>query len=133
MKEFEIIYKTYFNDVFRYIRRLSGDEKIAEEVTGETFFKAIQAIDKFKGECDLRIWLCQIAKNYKNIFFFEESVEFGSISEHFGKMLFESGFGGNYKTFCVNGFVPHMKVEKAMKLHGLDRESMINAVKEALK
>ena len=63
MKEFEIIYKTYFNDVFRYIRRLSGDEKIAEEVTGETFFKAIQAIDKFKGECDLRIWLCQIAKN----------------------------------------------------------------------
>ena len=77
--------------------------------------------------------LIEIAKNYKNIFFFEESVEFGSISEHFGKMLSESGFEGNYKTFCVNGFVPHMKVEKAMKIHGLDRESMIETIEEALK
>ena len=77
--------------------------------------------------------LIEIAKKYKNVLFFEESVENGSIAEHFGKMLIESGFDGKYKTFCVSGFVPHMKVEKAMKLHGLDRESMINAVKDALK
>ena len=63
MKEFEKIYKTYFNDVFRYICRLSGDAKIAEEITGETFFKALKSIDKFKGDCELRVWLCQIAKN----------------------------------------------------------------------
>ena len=77
--------------------------------------------------------LIEIAKKYKNVLFFEESVENGSIAEHFGKMLIESGFDGNYKTFCVSGFVSHMKVEKAMKLHGLDRESIIIAVKEALK
>ena len=48
-------------------------------------------------------------------------------------MLIESGFDGKYKTFCVSGFVPHMKVENAMKLHHLDRKSMKNAVKETLK
>ena len=63
MIEFEKIYTTYFNDVFLYIRRLSADEHIAEEITSETFFKAIRSIDSFRGECELRVWLCQIAKN----------------------------------------------------------------------
>ena len=61
--DFEEIYKTYFTDVFRYIRRLSGNEQIAEEITAETFFKALQSLDRFRGDCDLRVWLCQIAKN----------------------------------------------------------------------
>lgn len=61
--EFEQIYQTYFSDVFLYIRRLSGDEHIAEEITSETFFKAMQSIETFRGECELRVWLCQIAKN----------------------------------------------------------------------
>lgn len=77
--------------------------------------------------------LIEIAKKYKNVLFFEESVEFGSIAEHFGTELSKSGFSGKYEIHCVSGFVPHMKVESAMKKHGLDRESMINAVKEALK
>ena len=61
--EFEKIYEMYFKDVYFYIRRLSGNDHIAEEITSETFFKALQSIDKFKGECDIRVWLCQIAKN----------------------------------------------------------------------
>ena len=63
MADFEEIYKTYFNDVFLYIRRLSNDGHIAEEITSETFFKAMRDIDKFRGECHVRVWLCQIAKN----------------------------------------------------------------------
>lgn len=61
--DFEEIYRTYFNDVFVYIRKLSGDENIAEEITSQTFFKALSSINKFRGECDVRVWLCQIAKN----------------------------------------------------------------------
>ena len=61
--EFEKIYNTYFNDVFRYIRRLSGNEHIAEEITADTFFKAMHAIDSFRGDCDIRVWLCRLAKN----------------------------------------------------------------------
>ena len=61
--KFEEIYETYFKDVYLYIRRLSGNDHIAEEITSETFFKALQSINKFRGECDIRVWLCQIAKN----------------------------------------------------------------------
>ena len=37
--------------------------EVAEEVTQETFFKALKAIDQFDGKCRLYVWLCQIAKN----------------------------------------------------------------------
>lgn len=63
MTEFEKIYQTYFNDVYLYIRRLSGNEDLAEEITSEAFFKAMRSISGFRGDCDIRVWLCQIAKN----------------------------------------------------------------------
>lgn len=106
--------------------RLFVEAAFAAEETGSSVLK-IGKIFPIEHE------LIEIAKKYENVIFFEESVENGSIAEHFGKMLIESGFDGKYKTFCVFGFVPHMKVENAMKIHGLGRESMINAVKEALK
>ncbi len=61
--EFEELYDTYFMDVYRYVLRLSGDAHVAEEVTSDTFFKAIKAIHRFRGDCEVRVWLCQIAKN----------------------------------------------------------------------
>ena len=61
--EFEQVYDLYFQDVYRYIRRLSGSEHVAEEITSETFFKALHSIEKFRGQCDIRVWLCQIARN----------------------------------------------------------------------
>lgn len=63
MTDFEKLYADYFNDVFLYILRLSGNEHIAEEITSDTFFKAMHSVDRFRGECDIRVWLCQIAKN----------------------------------------------------------------------
>jgi RNA polymerase sigma factor (sigma-70 family) len=61
--EFKGVYKAYFNDVFLYIKKLSGSETIAEDITSETFLKALKSIDHFRGECDIQVWLCQIAKN----------------------------------------------------------------------
>ena len=61
--EFEQIYTTYFRDVYLYICKLSNNEHIAEEITSETFFNAMKSIDNFRGDCDIRVWLCQIAKN----------------------------------------------------------------------
>lgn len=40
-EEFEKIYVRYFNDVFLFLKKLSKDESIAEEITSETFFKYI--------------------------------------------------------------------------------------------
>lgn len=63
MTEIERIYKAYFNDVYLFILNLSRNEHVAEEITSEAFFKAINSIDNFKGKCEIRVWLCQIAKN----------------------------------------------------------------------
>ena len=61
--DFEQVYQTYFKSVYRYIRRLSGDEQLAEEITSETFVQVMRSIGSFRGDCDLRVWICQIAKN----------------------------------------------------------------------
>ncbi len=62
-EEFEKIYQIYFSDVFYYILSLSKDKFIAEDITSETFLKAMKSIDDFRGEGSIRTWLCQIAKN----------------------------------------------------------------------
>ena len=61
--ELEEIYKTYFQDVYYFVLAMNKDPHIAEEITQETFFKALEKIDQFRGDCDVRVWLCQIAKN----------------------------------------------------------------------
>ncbi|MEK4627697.1 RNA polymerase sigma factor [Solibacillus sp. FSL R7-0682] len=61
--DFEEIYQKYFNDVYLYMRSLALDENIAEEITQETFFKALKSIHQFDGKKDIRAWLFTIAKN----------------------------------------------------------------------
>ncbi|MGG3737617.1 RNA polymerase sigma factor [Aeribacillus pallidus] len=63
MTNFEEVYFQFFDDVYLYVLSLCHNESLAEEITQETFFKALKSIDKFKGECKMRVWLCQIAKN----------------------------------------------------------------------
>lgn len=63
MTDFERVYREYFSDVYAYTLRLSGSADVAEEITSETFFKALGAIDGFRGDCEIRVWLCRIAKN----------------------------------------------------------------------
>ncbi|SDX74142.1 RNA polymerase sigma factor [Tepidimicrobium xylanilyticum] len=63
MTELENLYNSYFKDVYLFIYGLSGNKHIAEDITSETFIKAINSIGNFKGTCDIRVWLYQIAKN----------------------------------------------------------------------
>lgn len=63
MDDFEDLYKRYYNQVYFYILGLSRNKHIAEEITQETFFKVLNKIDSFKGECRINVWITQIAKN----------------------------------------------------------------------
>lgn len=63
MTEFQEVYELYFKDVYKYALTLCRDAHMAEEVTQQTFFKALKSIDSFRGQCKLYVWLCQIAKN----------------------------------------------------------------------
>lgn len=62
-EEFEKIYELYFRDVYYFVLSLSKNPYIAEDITSETFLKAIKAIDKFRGDSSLKSWLFQIGKN----------------------------------------------------------------------
>ena len=63
VKDYEEVYARYFQDVYKYALSLSRDSCIAEEITQETFFKALKSLDSYRGQCKLYVWLCQIAKN----------------------------------------------------------------------
>ena len=91
MPDFEEVYRRYFADVYKYVLALSRDEATAEEVTQETFFKALTAIDNFRGDCQLRVWLCQIARN-QYLTLCRERKRFGVAAEEPGDDGIEAGF-----------------------------------------
>ena len=57
------IYEKYARFVYRYLLSLGTGEDVAEELTQETFYQAVQSIHRFKGESKISTWLCAIAKN----------------------------------------------------------------------
>lgn len=61
--DFEDVYDRFFKDVYLFVLAMSGNPSIAEDITQETFFRALKEVDHFKGNCSVRSWLCQIAKN----------------------------------------------------------------------
>lgn len=63
MQDMEQIYKEYFETVHKYLFCLTRNSHISEELTQETFYRAIKKIDTYRGDCKISVWLCQIAKN----------------------------------------------------------------------
>ena len=64
MSEFEELYNSYYKDVYYFVLKLTGyRECITEEVTQESFYQAFISLKRFRGECSVKSWLCQIAKN----------------------------------------------------------------------
>lgn len=61
--DFEKLYRDYFETINLFLVSLCNNPDLALELTQETFFKALRSVNKFRGECDIKVWLCQIAKN----------------------------------------------------------------------
>ena len=61
--EMDIIYRKYYKDVLLFANSLAGSMDEAEEITQNTFYKAVKNIHKFRGDCDIKVWLCKIARN----------------------------------------------------------------------
>ena len=59
----EQFYRENYHIVFGYLLSLCGDRAWAEDLTSETFLKAIVRIDSFDGGCRTSTWLCAIGKN----------------------------------------------------------------------
>jgi RNA polymerase sigma-70 factor (ECF subfamily) len=63
LMDIEKLYREYFTPVYRYTLSLVHDPDMAEEITQETFFRALKKINDYRGEASLKVWLCQIARN----------------------------------------------------------------------
>jgi len=61
--EIENLYDLYFKDVYIYIYGITKNKSVAEDITQDTFLKALKNIGKFDGSKDIRAWLFTIAKN----------------------------------------------------------------------
>lgn len=59
----EEIYKAHSKTVYRYLLSLTRNEELSEELTQETFFRAVKNIESFDNSCKVTTWLCAIAKN----------------------------------------------------------------------
>lgn len=57
------IYKSYADEVKRFLICLTSNMDLAEELTQETFYQAVKSIHSYNGECKISVWLCQIAKH----------------------------------------------------------------------
>ncbi len=59
----EKLYNTYYMQVYSYVMTMVKNTSVAEEITQQTFYKAMVGKDKFRGGSSEYTWLCAIAKN----------------------------------------------------------------------
>lgn len=63
MERWAEVYQAYFLDVYRYALSLCRERALAEDLTSDTFLKAMDAFHKFRGDCPVNLWLCRITRN----------------------------------------------------------------------
>ncbi len=61
--DYEKLYNAYYMQVYSFVVYLSKNRELAEEITQNTFFKALSTSAKYNGQSDELTWLCSIAKN----------------------------------------------------------------------
>lgn len=63
MSSFEEMFTRYFARVYKFALKLTRSTDLAEDITQQTFYKALSKIDSFQERSDVGTWLCSIAKN----------------------------------------------------------------------
>jgi RNA polymerase sigma-70 factor (ECF subfamily) len=63
MRNLTEMYIELRDPVFKYLLRMTGDYDLAEELTQETFYRALLALPKFRRESSVKTWLYSIARN----------------------------------------------------------------------
>ena len=63
MIDIDDVYKDNAQIVYKFLISLCNDSDTAEELTQETFYRAIKSANRYDGTCKVSTWLCQIAKH----------------------------------------------------------------------
>ena len=108
------IYKKYSKIVYNYLLGLTHNSDLAEELMQDTFYSAVKNIHKFRNECSIKVWLCEIAKNkWRN-----------SIKKDKKKISIED-IENMEELLCINTFEDNIVsreeiIELYRKIHDLD-------------
>ncbi len=63
-KAFRELFDAYFPRLYRFaMARLNGDREEARDAAQQTFCRAIEKLDTYRGEAALYTWFCQICQN----------------------------------------------------------------------
>jgi RNA polymerase sigma-70 factor (ECF subfamily) len=62
-QDFSTLYADFRGRIYRHLRRLTQDDGLAEDLTQETFLRAVEHLHTFRGEGRPGNWLYRIATN----------------------------------------------------------------------
>lgn len=110
MHDFDRIYAEYFSEVYKFALTLCKTPDLAEELTQETFFKALKNIDRFNGSCKISTWLCTIAKNtyYSHVKKQNKQTDF-SILPDISDESFEEQFADKETAYAIHEVLHKLK------------------------
>lgn len=108
MDSFETIYKRYAVTVKKYVMSLGASDDLSDDITAETFYKALKNINSYDEKKKMLTWLCTIAKHtyfdyvrkkdnqnlsstdYENSFMLSYSIEENAESKEARKLIHKS-------------------------------------------
>ena len=102
------IYRTFFPAIYKFVRLQVEDSQLAEDITGEVFFKFVDSVGKRHGpQNNVRAWLYQVARN--------------EIYRHFGKqrrlptIAFDESFSVAADMDLELQFLRSVEIERAQR------------------
>lgn len=63
LQDMDKVYREHAKTVYKFLYIKTQNADWAEELTQETFYRAVYSIDTYNGKCSITTWLCQIAKH----------------------------------------------------------------------
>ena len=115
MQNMEEVYSKYSGIVYKYVFCLTGNEDTTEEIVQETFLVAVKDINKFRGDCKISTWLCQISKYlwYKRLKKHKKEISLDTLEN---SLFLEGSIEEN---FCDK----ESKIQLFKKLQNLDEDT----------
>ncbi len=133
--------KEFSSDVFKFTNNdfdvFTKESSTAIVTFGRLSYFALEVSDekmvdfvKLNKLCPFNNDLLNKLSCYKKLFFFEEGIKSGGISEQISCALYENGFEGEIKINAIdNCFVTCATVESQLKKHNLDKNAMLGVTK----
>ena len=107
--DFEQLYTSYYMQVYSFVISSARNRDIAEEITQQTFFKAMTASRKYQGNSSEFTWLCAIAKNLLTDEFRRQARSATLESEDVSGANLENAFVREDSAFAIHLVLHHLE------------------------